>query len=212
MKKRKKAAFSLVCSAAILVMEITAMVNGFLRDGVGMFRYYTQDSNLLLLLAVVPWIVFTLRYLRDGIAVPSWVRTAKYIATCTAAVTFTVVVAVLAPAADNYLSLLLGGDMLFTHTLCPLLAVVSLLLFEGEPPLQQIHTWMALIPTAVYAALALVMNVLKLWDGPYPFLRIYEQPLWLSGVWCVVILGGSGLLAWLLRIGNTALHREYVYR
>ena len=39
------------------------------------------------------------------------------------------------------------------------------------------------------------MNVLKIWDGPYPFLRVYAQPIGATIGWCVLILGGAVAIA-----------------
>lgn len=32
-------------------------------------------------------------------------------------------------------------------------------------------------------------------SGPYPFLRVYDQPIWTSACWFVAIAGGAYLVA-----------------
>ena len=44
----------------------------------------------------------------------------------------------------------------------------------------------------------LAANVARVYKGPYPFFYVYEQPLWVSGMWVVVILGGALLIAWMV--------------
>ena len=38
--------------------------------------------------------------------------------------------------------------------------------------------------------------------GPYPFLHVYEQPVWASVLWFIAIPGGAYLIALLLRFGR----------
>ena len=66
-------------------------------------------------------------------------------------------------------------------------------------------------PLLAAAVVAVVLNVMGVWYGPYDFLHVYEQPLWLSVLWGVAILLVALLLAALLHRGSKKLHREYVY-
>ena len=139
---------------------------------------------------------------------PRGVHLLRYVSTCTVAVTFLVVVTILAPASHDYFSVLLGGSLLWLHTLCPLLSMISLIFFEGEPPLERRDELIALIPTALYAAVFVVLNLLRLVRGPYFFLLVYDQPLWMSALWLVLILGIALLLAWAIRKANNAVFRK----
>ena len=40
--------------------------------------------------------------------------------------------------------------------------------------------------------------IAKVIEGPYPFLYVYKQPVYMSVLWCVIILGGAYLIALLL--------------
>lgn len=209
--KRKNAAVSFALSLVIVALEVLTGVMAFRELKLAAFQYYTLDSNLLLLVSAVLWLPFEGRYLRDGVAVPSWVRTVKYTATCTTSVTLMVVLTVLAPMEHDFGGLLFSGFLLYAHTLCPLLALVSFLFFEGEPKLHQDDVLIAIAPTVLYALVAITLNAAKVWHGPYPFLMVYRQPVWLSILWCAAILGGAWVLAALLKVFNGLLHREYVY-
>ena len=57
---------------------------------------------------------------------------------------------------------------------------------------------MALLPTLVYALVLVILNLAKLVDGPYPFLKVYQQPVYMSCIWVLAILGGAYLIAALL--------------
>lgn len=210
--KRKRASVSVALSVVVIALEVAAMIMAYGELKFSMFRYYTEDSNLFLLVAAALWLFFEGRYLRDGVAIPDWVRVVKYAATCTTTVTLMVVLTVLAPMEHDYGGLLFSGSMLYVHTLCPLLALVSFLFFEGEPKLHRSDVGIALVPTALYALVAIVLNVVNVWHGPYPFLLVHEQPVWLSFLWCATILGGAWVIAALLRVFNGMIHREYVYQ
>ena len=207
---RKQNWLSWLCAPAIAALEICGLVAAYFHLGWEMFRYYTVDSNLLLLISALMWLIGEGRFLRDGVRIPTALKVFKYMATCTTTLTFMVVLTVLAPMEESYWYFFVSGEMLYLHTLCPLLALVSFLLWESHD-LRLIHTLMALVPTLLYAVVAVVLNVLRIWEGPYAFLLVYVQPLWLSLVWAAVIPGGAWVLAALLRRCNLALHQEYVY-
>ena len=56
-------------------------------------------------------------------------------------------------------------------------------------------TYISLLPTAVYAVCSTTGNALKIMNGPYPFLRVYEQPLYMSVIWFVLILSLAYIIA-----------------
>ena len=213
MTRERKRRVALLLNSLIIVLEITGNLMIWQTHRWGLFQFYTQDSNILLLLTSILYAVCLVRTLRDGDPMPLWARVAHYMAVCTTTVTFVVVLTVLGPMGGfgGYGTLLFGGSMLFCHTLCPILGIVSLVFFEPEPTLTAQHTLMALIPTVLYAVVSIILNVARVWHGPYPFLYVYEQPFWLSCVWFAVIVGGAWLLAWLLRLANGLASREYVY-
>lgn len=201
---------SLIVNLTIVVMELIATPMIFGRMGAGALQYYTVDSNLFALLACALIAAMTAVSLFTGRDVPLWAKQIKYMATCCLTVTIVVVLLVLAPMGSmgSYHSLMLTGEMLYHHFLCPVLAILSFVLLEGKPILAMKHTRLAMIPTFAYAAVAIALNIVGVISGPYPFLRVMEQPVYMSVVWIVVILGGAFALAWGLRAANGALHGE----
>ena len=107
--------------------------------------------------------------------------------------------------------MLLTGTMLFTHLLCPAAALMSFLLLEHRPGLGRKAALTAMIPTAVYAAVAVLLNLLRIWKGPYMFLLVYEQPVWASVLWGIVILGGAYLVGKGLLWANRRIARAGSY-
>lgn len=202
---RLRLGISLMINLAIVVLEVIGAVLSFQNHGTGMFRFYTEDSNLFALLACGIYVVGAACALHDGREAPKkWIKCVKYLATCCLAVTFVVVICVLAPlyGMQSLAPMLFSGSMLYHHFLCPVLAILSFVLLETEPPLKLRVSLLALVPTLLYAAVAIVLNLVGKLHGPYPFLYVYEQPAYMSVLWCLIILGVAYLLAWLLYLGN----------
>ena len=65
---------------------------------------------------------------------------------------------------------------------------------------------MAWIPTVIYAVVVVILNILKLLEGPYPFLYVYKQPWYISLVWAVGIVGANLLCAFLMHLIRAVLH------
>jgi len=63
------------------------------------------------------------------------------------------------------------------------------------PKLSRRQTKIALIPTIIYGIVALLLNILKVMDGPYPFLKVYQQPFFISIPWALIMIGGAYLIA-----------------
>lgn len=209
-KNKNRLILSLILNLLIVAMETAALIMSINSHGLGMFEFYTQDSNYLALIACLIMAVAEIIALRSGKALPEWVMALKYIATCCLTLTLIVVLFCLIPAygADSIVFMLFCGSSLFMHLLCPVVAIVGYIFIEHEPLLSGRHTWLALIPTVIYAIVSIILNVLKIWEGPYPFLYVYKQPVWMSCIWFVVIVGGALLLAYLLRLANNKLAQK----
>ena len=192
--ERAKLKAALAVNLLIVILEILAFSRSLPVYGMRIFVYYTEDSNLLSLIASIVFAASAGLALRNGKdSVPVSVRTLRYVATCCLTVTFLTVTFVFAPmiGKGGIRMMLLSGAMLFTHLLCPVAAVLSFLLLEHRPVLMKKTVWIALIPTVLYAAVAVLLNILRVWKGPYMFLLVYEQPVWASVLWGIMILSGA---------------------
>ena len=57
------------------------------------------------------------------------------------------------------------------------------------------ETLLATSFTGIYAFLFIILNILKIVDGPYPFLQVYKNGVYMSLIWFLLIVGGSFLLS-----------------
>ena len=178
-----------ICNAALIVLEFV----GLSRKPGGfdwrMFAFYTQISNAM---ALVSSVLFLLA--RD-LPVTTHLR---YLATCMMLMTAFVTVCVLIPMGAGVKNMLFSGNVLYHHTLCPLICAVSYIFWEPHSPL-----W--LLPTLVtlgYGIGMMILNAAGKVDGPYPFFRVRSQSrkatvLWTLALFGVIagISGGVSLLA-----------------
>lgn len=165
---------------AVIVGELTGLVLASFENGWGQFVFYTQNSNYFLLAVTLAHLYFLLKKQ----PVPKAVNRLKYIATCTTTVTFVVAVAVLLPMYKRPYITFLNGANLFQHTLCPILGIAALPLMD---PVEKRDSILALIPTGLYALVMVPLNYFRVFDGPYPFLRVHNQPWYMSVLWLLAI-------------------------
>ena len=184
--------YALAINIIIVLFEIIGIIMRAIMSTRTWFDYYTVDSNLFALATSAAYVYFTLK----GKDIPHWASVAKLSSTTALMITFIVVVTVLAPIyPGGYPAIMFEGQMLFTHTLCPLLALASFTLLEHNKVSNK-DIPAAMIFTLAYAAIMLILNIAKVVVGPYPFLMVYNQPIWASILWCIGILGGAVALTW----------------
>lgn len=199
--KRQK--LFLLVNIVIAILETIGLSMAIANRKGETFQYYTQLSNLFLFIASIVNIVFTLRLMKGKIKkLPHAVNVMSYAAISTTTVTLIVVLFVLSWMVGDLWWILTSGAMLYTHTLCPILAIL-MLRFLSPNDFRKSDAWYALAPTIAYAIVAMSMNIAHLWVGPYPFLLVYNQPIWASIAWSIGILGGAYLIARVLIIRKT---------
>lgn len=202
-KRNFRLTMSLIINIIIIVLEIIGTTICASNTGLEMFSFYTTDSNIFALTACIVFAAFTVRalFFKDKPDIPKPVKILKYISVCCLSVTFIVVVTMFAPVLgeDGYVQMLFEGDFLYYHFACPLLSLISFVLFEGGTELEEAYSVAATIPTAIYAVVAVLLNIFRIISGPYPFLEIYNQPVYLSVLWFLMIIGVSFLSAAIIR-------------
>ena len=185
-----------------------------MRNGIALFRFYTEDSNFLMLAACIVTSVYLIREIRTGSAVPNSVRVFKYAAMSCLAMTFIVVIFILAPfmsaaGMNGYQIMMLSGSMLYMHFICPIVSFLSFAFFESGKALEKGVIKWALLPTIIYAAIAYTVNIAKLGEGPYPFFYVYRQPVFASILWLALLIAAAyGLARIILHFSRNRKRQE----
>ena len=165
----------------ILLLEIRGLWISFSARGRGNFVFYTQLSNMLCALSCLCYLLF---------APAGWVTGLRYLASCALVMTFLVTICVLIPMGGDPRSLLLKGNGMYHHVLCPVICFVSYVFFEMHAGTSMVVPSMIL--TLVYGLIMLYLNWTRKVDGPYPFFRVHDQSVFASVVWVLVLLALIG--------------------
>ena len=188
----------------LVISQITAAVFSVLQRGWWAFQFYTLDSNIFSAITsiLLIWSLLTKNCISQKI------HNLRFYSTCCVTVTFIVVVAILIPmlGVDSFYEALFCGTNFWHHTCCPLLNIFSFIFLEKEKKIQNKQILWAVVPTFIYAVVAIVLNLLHIMDGPYPFLQIYKQGFLLSGIWLLVIMTLVYFIAFCLKKLNDITH------
>ena len=195
---RKK--ISLVLNIIIVVLELIGQFMCFKSIGVNGFIYYTQLSNLFLLIACILYLFKKKIKLRI-------VDLLKFGSTLSVLITFIVVLLVLSSFYSLHWLLFVDAN-LYLHFLCPVLGVITFLFFDDIKISGIKDVFGAFIFTLLYSVVFIALNILRVVEGPYPFLLVYENPIYMSLFWIVIIEGGALFLGFLLEKIKCKLWRK----
>lgn len=195
--KNSKLYCAFIINILIIIMELFAFLVCYKESGFACFKYYTQDSNLFLMFTSLLYVISLLICDKK---IPHFVSLLKYAATTSVVITFLTVVTILAPVMGGYKAMLLDGTMLIHHLICPIFGFVTFVFFEKHNLNGLKDALISMIFTCLYGVAAVTLNVLKIMDGPYPFLKVYDQTILMSIFWLILMMGSSYLITVL--IGN----------
>ena len=203
----------LILSAVILQYAYTKG-SGIRSGGTGMFRMFTNDGNLFSALAALSCGIYSAYCAVRNKSMDSRViYSLRLMSAVSETVIFLIVVAVLMPMGMN---MLLSGYSLFVlHAAAPFVTVISFALLDPRPKKigKAGFLWGAL-PVFLYGLIVLILCLAKVWTGnliPYPFFRVYDNPVWLTvaamaGIIAVTLLLSFGLDR--IRAGRKAKGQE----
>ena len=140
--------------------------------------FYTQLSNLCALLSSAVFLC------AQGSAAATALR---YLSSCMLTMTFLITTLVLVPMGGGAKRLLLSGNGPYHHVLCPILSVASYLAWEpriADPRLIALPGFL----TLAYGGVMLYLNAARIYDGPYPFFRVYNQSRAATALWMAALL------------------------
>ena len=192
----KKKNIAILLNLLIVVFEIIAIFQIIDYKGSMNFSFYTDDSNLLALFTSLAFVFYSIRNKK----IPEWLKLLKLTSTICLTLTFLVVLLVLAPMNDfNYGFLLFFSALLFQHFLCPIISVITFLFFDDIHISKWQYDLLATGFTIIYGVIIIILNVAKYIVGPYPFLEIYNQPVWKTVLWVVGLFSLTYVIGLVLR-------------
>ena len=166
----------IIVNCAVIILEIIGLWISISDRKREIFVYYTQLSNIITLIASVVLVSTG----SNEVSV-----TLRYLSSCMLTMTFLITLFVLVPMGAGFKRMMLSGNGLYHHTLCPVLSVASYIMLEEHS-----HLWMLpVILTFVYGVVMLVLNAKDKYDGPYPFFRVHDQSKAATVMWMAVLTG-----------------------
>ncbi len=181
MSKKK---IALIINIIILTLTLLSFAKTFFLEHSIAVEYYTNDSNILALISSLLFIIF---YKKEK----DFVKDIRFLATSCLTVTFLVVVFVLCPMYSfNYKLLMFTDIYLVFHTIVPILSIFSYIALENGSS----KKYLCLIFTMIYAIILIILNILNLIKGPYPFLMVTTQNPLVTILWGIIIIGGSHII------------------
>ena len=160
---------------AVIIMEMIGLYISISDRKWSILAYYTQLSNLVTLVSSTALVIAGSNDVTVAL---------RYLSSCMLTMTFLITLFVLVPMGGSFKKLMLSGNGLFHHTLCPIISVASYILLEE-------HSLAWLIPviiTLVYGIIMLIMNAKEKFDGPYPFFRVNHQSKAATVIWVLVLI------------------------
>lgn len=167
---------SFVINIAVIILEIIGLRISITERKWKIFAYYTQISNIITLVSSVFFVVSQSSVVTI---------TLRYLSSCMLTMTFLITLFVLVPMGGGFRKLMLSGNGLYHHTLCPMLSVTSYIIWEQHSSLWILPT----VLTFIYGIVMLIMNGKGLFDGPYPFFRVRNQSKLATVIWILVLIG-----------------------
>ena len=205
-KDRIRLIYNVVLAATVFVVWVLSFF--FWRDsalggsGWSDLKYFTVESNLLVGIVALLWVILRLVKGREGM--PAFMTYLKYLSAAAVFVTFTVVVCFLGPL-YGYGRMYYGANLFF-HLLVPLAAIVEWALFE-EGKVSFRESFFAVIPPVLYGIGYLtncIVNGVGSWETVrndwYSFLE------WGYGVGAAIFVV-IALIAWGLGLALRAMNK-----
>lgn len=149
------------------------------------FLYYSDNAGMFALSSSIIYVIVILTKKE-----PNFLSLAlRYVSTTCLVLTLVGTFYVATTTGENYLDSFIKGSHLFNNLLCPIVSFASFALFEGDRRLNKKKTiWYALIPTVIYGIIMLVCNVTNTFTGPYSFMMINDNPVYLTVIVFIVTI------------------------
>lgn len=171
-----------IVNCIIVILELIAFIHDIYAFRFGLFEWYTVDSNVLQMIVSA----LVVMYCYKDKSLPRFVTILHFITAVGLTVTFLIAAFVLAPE-GGVAYYFLQDVAPINHFIGPVLSVVSLLFLEKVEKLPVRIILYPACATLFYGVVSLILNAVRIMDGPYFFLKVYEEPAGTIVLWFVII-------------------------
>lgn len=177
--------------------------------GIGYFKAFTVDSNVLLGICSLVTSIFALKniFMKEE-QFPIWLEKFYLIGVTCVTLTFFTVLLFLAPDrafnGENFF-IMYSGDMFFFHLINPILSMLCFCFFFNTKEIKRKSIFLTLIPVFIYSIIYLIMVVfLERWNDFYNF--TFGGRYYLIGVIMVIMY----VFVYLFGLGLTFVHNKFI--
>jgi hypothetical protein len=164
-----------IINVIMIICEFRTL--GHIRGKGNVLKYYTYLQNFIGLIVSLIFCICLIVCTVSGRTIPEFVKGLRYTATCGLLATMLIFITFLGAGKKIQIT---EDDFLFgyspktaniiLHYVCPILSLVSFVLFEREIPLSNgVWTGIVAIPSCIYWIIYIVLSATKLWEEPYDF-------------------------------------------
>jgi hypothetical protein len=197
----KSIKISLVINILVVLMTIFAsvvMFTGFRfmtgyepyleSTKIGMFRFFTVDSNILMGIVSLLFAIKEIQLLKGKIEeIPFKYYILKIISTSAVGLTTFVVFAYLGPISKYGTVSLLMNSNLFFHLIIPVVSILNFVLFEKTDKIKFRHTFYGILGTVAYEVYYIINVLVHMENGKVSY--VYDWYWFVqNGVWTAVIV------------------------
>lgn len=155
---------------------------------IGMFKFFTVDSNLLMGVVALIFAIKEYKILEGKIEdISTRYYILKLASTTSVSLTFIVVFAYLGPISKHGIYSMLQNSNLFFHLLIPVISIINFIAFEKTNKIKIKYSLCGLIPTVLYSIFYLTNVLIHMENGKVD--PIYDWYWFVqNGVWSTIII------------------------
>lgn len=155
---------------------------------IGMFKFFTVDSNLLMGVVALIFAIKEYKILEGKIEdISTRYYILKLASTTSVSLTFIVVFAYLGPISKHGIYSMLQNSNLFFHLLIPVISIINFIAFEKTDKIKIKYSLYGLIPTVLYSIFYLTNVLIHMENGKVD--PIYDWYWFVqNGVWSTIII------------------------
>ncbi len=166
---------AIILNILIIILGLTGIgIAVKLRMTKDFFLYYTNLSNVFAVISSIIYLLTINKKTKLG-------KILRFSSTTCLMLTLLVVIFILTPMLK--VNLFIGNYMPLYHLIIPVISLISLIFFEQK----ETSIISALIPTIIYGIITIYLNIIKVIEGPYPFLKVHNQKVITTILWILVI-------------------------
>lgn len=174
----KKIKLSLILNIIIFILVLIGlvfMITGFrfmgedkllVAKNIEAFKFFTVDSNLLMGLAALIYVIYQLLIEKKKIKeMPKIVSIIKFVATVSVSLTFAIVLFYLAPFSDYEFFDFYTNSNLFFHLFVPVLSIITFACFEKKYEINNKAILWGFVPILIYSTYYMIGAYSHVADG-----------------------------------------------